>query len=123
MIPLKDDNPTKSKCYIRIAILLICTVVFLTQVTSSNNNYLIYYYGFKPAALFQELSFSSFPVFFTLITSLFLHGGWMHFIGNMLYLWIFADNVEDKLGIKTFIIFYLLSGIIASLTHAFFFKF
>ena len=44
----------------------------------------------------------------------------MHFIGNMLYLWIFADNVEDKLGIKTFIIFYLLSGIIASLTHAFF---
>ena len=49
-----------------------------------------------------------------------MHGGWMHFLGNMLYLWIFADNVEDKLGIKKFVIFYLISGVFASLTQAFF---
>ena len=47
-----------------------------------------------------------------------MHGGWLHLIGNMIYLWIFADNVEDKLGKKTFVYFYLLSGVIGSLSHA-----
>ena len=55
--------------------------------------------------------------YFTLLTSMFLHGGWMHLIGNMLFLWVFADNIESTVGYTNFIIFYLLGGIIASLTH------
>ena len=120
MIPLKDDNETQNKCYARLIILVICTLVFFSQILSHNDNYWIYYFGFKPLSLYQNVTYPSFPAFLTLITSLFLHGGWMHFLGNMLYLWIFADNVEDKLGIKGFIFFYLLSGIFASLTQAFF---
>ena len=120
MIPLKDDNETQNKCYARLIILIICTLIFLSQILSPNNNYWIYYFGFKPLSLYQNVTYPSFPGFLTLITSLFLHGGWMHFLGNMLYLWIFADNVEDKLGIRKFIFFYLISGIFASLTQAFF---
>jgi len=120
MIPLKDDNETQNKCYARLIILIICTLIFFSQILSPNNNYWIYYFGFKPLSLYQNVTYPSFPGFFTLITSLFLHGGWMHFLGNMLYLWIFADNVEDKLGTRKFIYFYLISGIFASLTQAFF---
>ena len=120
MIPLKDDNETQNKCYARLIILIICTLIFLSQILSPNNNYWIYYFGFKPLSLYQNVTYPSFPGFLTLITSLFLHGGWMHFLGNMLYLWIFADNVEDKLGIRKFIFFYLISGVFASLTQAFF---
>ncbi|MAI59473.1 MAG: rhomboid family intramembrane serine protease [Rickettsiales bacterium] len=120
MIPLKDENKTQKKCYIRLVILIVCALVFFSQILSTNNNYWIYYFGFKPLSLFQNLTYPSFPGYLTLITSLFLHGGWMHFLGNMLYLWIFADNVEDKLGAKRFVFFYLISGVFASLTQAFF---
>ncbi len=120
MIPLKDDNETQNKCYARLVILIVCTLIFFSQILSTNNNYWIYYFGFKPLSLYQNVTYPSFPGYLTLITSLFLHGGWMHFLGNMLYLWIFADNVEDKLGIRKFVVFYLISGIFASLTQAFF---
>jgi len=120
MIPLKDENKTQKKCYIRLVILIVCALVFFSQILSPNNNYWVYYFGFKPLSLFQNLTYPSFPSYLTLITSLFLHGGWMHFLGNMLYLWIFADNVEDKLGAKRFVCFYLISGVFASLTQAFF---
>tara|TARA_B100000579_G_scaffold429446_2_gene441214 strand:- start:225 stop:911 length:687 start_codon:yes stop_codon:yes gene_type:complete len=118
MIPLHDDNPVKNKSYIRLVILLICTVVFFFQIFSNNNNFLIYYFGFKPISLFDDISAPSFFPILTIFTSIFMHGGWMHFIGNMLYLWIFADNVEDKMGKKKFLIFYLLAGFFASITQA-----
>ncbi len=59
------------------------------------------------------------PVYFTLVTSMFMHGSWMHLLGNMLYLFIFGDNIENRLGWKRYLIFYLLTGIIASLSHVF----
>lgn len=59
------------------------------------------------------------PVYLTLITSMFMHGGWAHLGGNMLFLWIFGDNIENAMGHKRYLIFYLLCGVIASLTHVF----
>jgi membrane associated rhomboid family serine protease len=59
------------------------------------------------------------PVYFTLITSMFMHGSWMHLAGNMLYLWIFGDNIENRLGRTRYILFYLVCGILASLSHVF----
>ena len=120
MIPLKDDNPTKNKTHIRSLILILCSIVFFIQLSLENSNYFTYYFGFKPKSLFLGSDLPFLLPTFTLITSIFMHGGWLHFLGNMLYLWIFADNVEDKLGAKRFVCFYLISGVFASLTQAFF---
>jgi len=118
MIPLYDDNPTEKKSYIRLAILVICSIVFLFQISSNNNEFLVYYFGFKPASLFDQSDLKTFNPILTIFTSMFMHGGWMHFLGNMLYLWIFADNVEDKMGKKKFILFYILSGSVAAFSQA-----
>ena len=59
------------------------------------------------------------PVYFTLFSSMFMHGGWLHLIGNMLYLWIFGDNIENRLGHTRYLVFYLLCGVLASLSHVF----
>jgi len=59
------------------------------------------------------------PVYFTLITSMFMHGGWAHLLGNMLFLWVFGDNIENRIGHLRYLIFYLVCGIIASLSHVF----
>ena len=119
MIPLKDENPTKKKCYTRFIILFICVVVFFFQISSHETNLITYYFGFKPASFFNNFDKPTFSPALTLITSIFMHGGWMHLIGNMMYLIIFADNVEDVFGTKKFILFYLLSGIFASFSQAF----
>ena len=118
MIPLYDDNPVKNKSHVRLVILILCTLVFFFQISLTDNSSFIYYFGFKPASLFKDLSFPTFTPVLTLITSIFIHGGWMHFLGNMLYLWIFADNVEDKMGRFRFFRFYLVSGIFACFSQA-----
>ncbi len=119
MIPLKDENPTKKKCYTRFIILFICVVVFFFQISSHETNLITYYFGFKPASFFNNFDKPTFSPALTLLTSIFMHGGWMHLIGNMMYLIIFADNIEDVFGTKKFILFYLLSGIFASFSQAF----
>ena len=119
MIPLKDENPTKKKCYTRFIILFICVVVFFFQISSHETNLITYYFGFKPASFFNNFDKPTFSPALTLLTSIFMHGGWMHLIGNMMYLIIFADNDEDVFGTKKFILFYLLSGIFASFSQAF----
>ena len=118
MIPLKDENPTKNRCYLRYVILFICLVVFFFQISSSQSNLITYYFGFKPASFFNNFDKPTFFPILTLFTSLFMHGGWMHLIGNMMYLVIFADNIEDVFGKKKFILFYLFSGIFASFSQA-----
>jgi len=118
MIPLKDENPTKNRCYLRYVILFICLVVFFFQISSSQSNLITYYFGFKPASFFYNFDKPTFFPILTLFTSLFMHGGWMHLIGNMMYLVIFADNIEDVFGKKKFILFYLFSGIFASFSQA-----
>ena len=125
MIPLKDDNPTYSKPVITYSILGICVLVFILQISSASyqSGKLFYSYGLIPAVLTGNkqlpLELEMIAPELTLITSMFMHGGFMHLIGNMLYLWIFADNIEDELGPVKFISFYILSGIAAALTQVF----
>lgn len=125
MIPLKDDNPTNSTPIITYIIIGICVVVFLLEISSPNysSGALFYSWGVIPASLVHNLQVPEeiyrVPPMATLITSMFMHGGFMHLIGNMLYMWIFADNIEDELGKTKFIIFYILSGIAAALTQVY----
>lgn len=124
MIPLRDDNPTVRTPVVTYALLGACVLVFLWQasLTVQGRQAVVFALGFIPAVVFQgarlpeELSLVPGPL--TVLTSMFLHGGWMHLIGNMLYLWIFADNVEDRLGRGRFIVFYVLAGIGAALAQA-----
>lgn len=120
MIPIKDDNPTNNKPLIRWLILIVCTIIFFLQITSMENREYIFYFGFKPASLFNsEFNYPSFFPILTIFTSMFMHGGWLHFLSNMLYLWIFADNIEDRIGSYKFIFFYLMCGLIAAMTQYF----
>lgn len=103
----------------------VCIVVFLYQANLSREpgETFVLQYGAIPAVVFGHASFPdeatvAIPAAFTLVTSMFLHGGWMHLIGNMLYLWVFGNNIEDVMGHAKFIVFYLLCGILAGLSHA-----
>ena len=117
MIPLKDDNPTSGRPVVTYFLIGICVVIFLMQLGSQSyrTGQLFYSYGLIPSVLmgYDQLPIDLYavPAYLTIFTSMFMHGGFMHLIGNMLYMWIFADNIEDSLGPKKFIIFYLLSGI------------
>ena len=123
MIPLKDDNPTSSKPIVTYFIIGLCVLVFLMQLGSQSyrTGQLFYSYGLIPSVLMghDQLPMDVYivPAYITIFSSMFMHGGFMHIIGNMLYMWIFADNIEDDLGSKKFIIFYLLSGIGAAMTQ------
>ena len=123
MIPLKDDNPTSSKPIVTYFIIGLCVLVFLMQLGSQSyrTGQLFYSYGLIPSVLMGHgqlpMDVYIVPAYITIFSSMFMHGGFMHIIGNMLYMWIFADNIEDDLGSKKFIIFYLLSGIGAAMTQ------
>jgi membrane associated rhomboid family serine protease len=107
MIPLRDVIPSRTTPYITITIITLNAIAWLFEISLPERalNQLLTVYGVVPA------HFSA-P---TLITSMFLHGSWSHVIGNMWYLWIFGDNVEDNLGHGRFVIFYLLCGMAAAI--------
>lgn len=119
MIPLRDDNPTHHRPYVTVVFLVTSTLVFLWQSTlpPMAQKMAVYALGTIPAVLLGDAGLppeiALVPPIVSVFTSMFLHGGWMHLIGNMLYLWIFADNVEDVMGHTRFVIFYLLSGVAA----------
>lgn len=124
MIPLHDDNPTEITPYLTIGFIATCVLVFLFQFSLGEEQgaFFVYQYGAIPAVVFGHEALppelAAVPAFASLITSMFLHGGWMHLLGNMLYLWIFGNNIEDAMGHKRFIVFYLTCGILAALGHA-----
>jgi membrane associated rhomboid family serine protease len=122
MIPLHDDNPTRIFPAVTVALIALCSLVFLWQLASPSAEVTVLRFGLIPAVLFGGASLPAelepLPGALTLLTSLFLHGGWMHLIGNMLFLWIFGNNVEDAMGHLRFIAFYLICGVAASLSHA-----
>ena len=123
MIPLKDDNPISCKPVVTYFIISLCVLVFLVQLGSQSykTGQLFYSYGLIPSVLMGNnqlpMDLYAVPAFVTIFSSMFMHGGFMHIIGNMLYMWIFADNIEDDLGASKFIIFYLLSGVGAAMTQ------
>jgi len=124
MIPIHDDNPTSRTPVVTYGVIGLCVAVFLWQISLPPGaaQAVVYAYGMIPAVLFGAAhlpaELSVIPAEVSLLTSMFLHGGWMHLIGNMLYLWIFGNNVEDAMGPARFIVFYLLSGLAAALTQA-----
>jgi len=144
MIPLHDTVPSRSTPFVNYLLIIICAVVFFQQITGEGSGTnLVERYGMIPARLVNpgaEISIeeykpapsgrpgeyeivsrpaapSAVPPLITLITCMFLHGGWMHFLGNMLFLFIFGDNVEDCFGHFGYLLFYLGTGILAGLAH------
>lgn len=111
MFPIKDDNPTKSKPIVTYLLIFLNITVFAYEVLLDLENQLegfIYAYALIPQDILMGIGV------YTLLTSMFMHGGIMHILGNMWYLWIFGDNIEDIMGRRRFLLFYLLSGFTAS---------
>jgi membrane associated rhomboid family serine protease len=112
MFPIRDTQPSYSRPIVTILIIVLNAMVFLYEFTLDeySRNYFIANYGLIPVRFHAS----------ALITSMFLHGGWWHIIGNMWFLWIFGDNIEDVLGHAKYLVFYLLCGIAAGMTQTFF---
>ena len=123
MIPLRDDNPTSTAPILTVALIAANVLVFFYQVSlgPEAREVLVYRFGTIPATVTGSRALPEalavIPPIFSVFTSMFLHGGWLHLIGNMLYLWIFGNNIEDAMGHVRYLIFYLLCGVAASFSH------
>jgi membrane associated rhomboid family serine protease len=121
-LPLYDDNPAARIPVVTYALIGVCVAVFLWQL-GGNDEAVALTYGMIPSVLFGGgpppfPGVAEVPGWVTLFTSMFLHGGWLHLGGNMLFLWIFGNNIEDVLGPARYLLLYLLSGIAAALCQA-----
>ncbi len=125
MIPLRDRNPTRATPVVTLGLIAACFVVFALELSISVNGgdqaleQFFGAWGAVPAKISAALGrgdYLSQPMV-GMVTSLFLHAGWLHILGNMLFLWIFGNNVEDRLGRVRFLAFYLLGGIVAALSQ------
>ena len=141
LLPISDDNrDRRSTPVINYLLIIINIVVFIFLQQSATNELFTFTYATVPAEIltgkdiygsipftnpingdieYAHYGQSPWPVYATLITSMFMHGGWAHLGGNMLFLWIFGDNLEDEMGHGRYLIFYLLCGVLASLSHVF----
>ena len=125
MIPLRDANPTRRTPWVTLAIVIACVIAFAWELglmlsggqTALDD--LLAMWGVVPADLTAAWNHGDYlsRESATLVTSQFLHGGWLHLGGNMLYLWIFGNNVEDRFGRVRFLLFYLLGGVVAGLSQ------
>jgi len=112
MFPIRDTQPSYSKPVVTAFIIAVNMLVFLYEASLDpyTQNAFIDHYGLVP------IHFHISAIF----TSMFMHGGWLHVLGNMWFLWIFGDNIEDILGHEKYLVFYLLCGVVAALTQVFF---
>ena len=125
MIPLRDRNPTRRTPIITISLIVACFAAFALElsITAGGGDRALERFferwGAVPADITAALESGNYfgRATLSMITSMFLHGGWLHILGNMLFLWIFGNNVEDRLGRIPFLIFYLVGGIAAALTQ------
>ncbi len=123
MIPLRDINPTERFAIVTFCLIALNIAVFIFELAIGDKagNLVVESFALVPERLFYDHDKVSgaIPAVVTLFTSMFIHGGFLHIAGNMLYLWIFGNNIEDSTGRLRFIIFYLLCGIIAAYAHAY----
>jgi membrane associated rhomboid family serine protease len=121
MIPLRDSTRSRTFPIVNVSLIVINFIVFFKEISLSNQalNQLTFTYGLIPAHVASQLAagapFLSLATPF--ITAMFLHANWLHIIGNMLYLWIFGDNVEDRVGHIPYLFFYLLVGVAGSIVY------
>ncbi|MDH5200717.1 MAG: rhomboid family intramembrane serine protease [Candidatus Bathyarchaeota archaeon] len=110
MLPIGDENPTRLTPVVNWSIIAACILVFLWQTSSGSSffNYTLFYYGVVPSRVAYGEGL------YTFVTSTFLHGSWLHLLGNMLFLWIFGDNIEDCCGHLRYLAFYIACGVAAS---------
>jgi membrane associated rhomboid family serine protease len=141
LMPISDDNSEiTTRPYVNFVLIAINVLVFVLLQGMTGNNEFTYAYSTVPAEIITgkdivlpmtevvdqytgiknvmpPLFETNIPVYFTLLTSIFMHGGWAHLLGNLLYLFIFGDNLENRLGRTRYIAFYLVCGLLASLSH------
>ncbi len=118
MIPLRDNLKSQSTPYVNISIISICVMVFIAQFATADG---LMRWAFVPRHLVSPAAWSEYGVGTILlsgITAMFMHGGLLHLLFNMLFLWVFGDNVEDRFGHGRYLVFYLVCGVIASLAHS-----
>lgn len=119
MIPIRDRNPSRRTPIFNVALIVVNAAVFVySQSLGPGLERFYYEFGMVPADVFRAFDgHHYFDAVLPFFSSMFLHAGWLHLGGNMLYLWIFGDNIEDKLGHGRFVVFYLLCGLAASALH------
>lgn len=120
MIPLYDSIPSRNRPWATLLLILVNVLAFVYELVLTRDELLrfVYQYGMVPATLWTPeglLRLESLP---SVVTAMFLHGGWLHILGNMLFLWVFGDNVEDSMGSGRFLLFYLLVGTAANVAYA-----
>jgi membrane associated rhomboid family serine protease len=125
MLPIGDENDHAGVAYVTIAVIVLNVIAFLIEINRPAEavQAFIFSWGVVPREYTAGVDLPPhipYPFWTTLMTSMFLHGGWGHLGGNMLFLWIFGDNIEHRLGHVRFILFYLASGLAASLAHILF---
>jgi membrane associated rhomboid family serine protease len=119
VIPLKDDTPSVLRPYVTLSLIALCGGVFLWQQTldAAAEARVVAALGAIPAVLSGAARLPAdlqwVPRYATVFTHMFLHGSWLHLLGNLLYLWIYGDNVEDRMGHRRFLVFYALCGVAA----------
>jgi membrane associated rhomboid family serine protease len=127
VIPLRDANPTRRLPVVTIGLIAVCVAVFIYELALqasegvSGLERLFRDFGLVPSALASQLRGEQPDLLggglVTVFSSMFLHGGWVHLIGNMLYLWIFGNNIEDRFGRLRFLLFYLVGGVAAAVSQ------
>jgi len=120
MIPLRDDNPSQSAPFVTRTLIALNLAAFFFELSLGGAlNVFVQYWGLVPLRFAYAFAGEEplGPTVATAFTSMFLHGGWIHLLGNLWYLWIFGDNVEDRLGHWKFLLFYLAGGLVAAATH------
>lgn len=124
MIPIRDKTPSRTFPFVNIGLIITNILVFTYEISLGQEmGPFVEMSGIRPARMIWLLNNQPINVpgiVFPFLSSMFVHGGWFHIIGNMWYLWIFGDNVEDRMGHSRYLIFYLLCGMAAGVTHVYF---
>jgi len=123
MLPIRDDTPSRTFPLVTFLLVLANGLVWLWELSLGGGtalNHFYYQFGFVPGVLtgvYEAPSWAIAPYFLTTLTSMFIHGSWSHILGNMLFLWIFGNNIEDHLGHNKYLLFYLAGGVLAALVQ------